>query len=524
MAARDWKPLAQRTNEGNMAKDTYRILEFSAENFKRLRMVGFRPKSRVTMLTGKNDQGKSSVLDAVGYAFGGAKAAPDMPIRKGAKTMEIMLDLGRLIVRRTGNRLEVTPAKGEKAWDTPQKMLNSIYDELAFNPQEFALMKAEDQAEALRKLSGVDEELKRLDGLNAVDYETRKGINAEIRGLQAEIGGMVVQDRLPKEKIDEEAIRARKREAAEANRNIIAAIETRVRLTEELRQAEEIETQHMQLMHDEAEKIGKLEAFEKDAEEMDLWLQDVEIKLGDLLRPVPTATTCLLAHMIENSLYEIQRDIPAARDSVRRSKAQRVEELRSARLVLKAAEDTEQSVHQNVIGKRAVLDAAPKGEMIDTLALDEELEAAQLTNREIDKRAKREALEKQLADKQRESSQLTRTMEDREEEKRTAIAEAKMPLEGLTVTDSQVLLNGIPVKQLGEARQIMLGVSIGIARDPALRLVLIPHGEALDEEALAQLEKMAEEKDFYVWMAKVDSSGKLGIYIEDGMVKENNEE
>jgi hypothetical protein len=35
---------------------------------------------------------------------------------------------------------------------------------------------------------------------------------------------------------------------------------------------------------------------------------------------------------------------------------------------------------------------------------------------------------------------------------------------------------------------------------------------------------MAEEKDFYVWMAKVDSTGKVGIYLEDGMIKENNEE
>ena len=61
--------------------DRYRILEFSAENFKRLKFVTFKPKGRITTLSGKNDQGKSSVLDAVMYAFGGAKAAPEMPMR-----------------------------------------------------------------------------------------------------------------------------------------------------------------------------------------------------------------------------------------------------------------------------------------------------------------------------------------------------------------------------------------------------------------------------------------------------------
>jgi hypothetical protein len=30
---------------------------------------------------------------------------------------------------------------------------------------------------------------------------------------------------------------------------------------------------------------------------------------------------------------------------------------------------------------------------------------------------------------------------------------------------------------------------------------------------------MAEEHDFQIWMARVDSSGKVGIIMEDGSVK-----
>ena len=118
---------------------------------------------------------------------------------------------------------------------------------------------------------------------------------------------------------------------------------------------------------------------------------------------------------------------------------------------------------------------------------------------------------------------LTRQMDEREEIKRKAIGEAKMPVEGLTFDDEGVYVDGVPISQLGEARQIMLGIAIVLARNPKLRLIRIPHGEALDEETLAQLATMAEEKDFYIWMAKVDSSGKVGIYLEDGEVKAVNE-
>ena len=503
--------------------DTYRIIEFSAENFKRLRMVGFQPKGRVTMLTGKNDQGKSSVLDAVAYAFGGRRAAPEMPMRRGAKTMEIMLNLGKLIVRRTGTRLEVTPAKGEKAWNTPQAMLDSIYDELAFNPQEFALMDAEDQAEALRKLTGIDAELKRLDAANAADYAARTPINAEVKRLQAEIASILVQEGLPKEKIDEEEIKARKRAANEANRNVLAATVEKQRLATALADAELGEQRHMQLLRDVVEEIAQWETGLVGMSALCAWTERVATEISILLKGAPDIPAMWRGTVVAALTQAGDQAARAFKQGLEDHK-QTTQRLEQARLTLTAAEHTEQSVHDAVAQARIDWEQAPSGEMVDTAALDEELERAQLVNREIDKRTRQAGLIEQRRAKQAEADQLTRAMEDREEEKRKAISEAKMPLDGLTVTEKQVMLNGIPVKQLGEARQILLGVAIGIARNPALRLVLIPHGEALDEDTLAELGKMAEEKDFYVWMAKVDSSGKVGIYLEDGMIKENNEE
>ena len=57
-----------------------------------------------------------------------------------------------------------------------------------------------------------------------------------------------------------------------------------------------------------------------------------------------------------------------------------------------------------------------------------------------------------------------------------------------------------------------------MAQNPKLKVIFIPRGEALDEDSLDILAELAEENDFDIWIAKVDSSGKMGVVIEDGMV------
>ena len=81
-----------------------------------------------------------------------------------------------------------------------------------------------------------------------------------------------------------------------------------------------------------------------------------------------------------------------------------------------------------------------------------------------------------------------------------------------------------PLDQLGEAEQIRISTAIAMATNPKLRVIRIMHGEALDEDSLAVIAKMAEENDFQVWMAKVDSTGKVGIFLEDGQIKAEGEE
>ncbi len=56
-----------------------RILRLQSENIKRLSAVDITPDGSTVIIGGRNAQGKSSVLDSIAYALGGAKLLPAKP-------------------------------------------------------------------------------------------------------------------------------------------------------------------------------------------------------------------------------------------------------------------------------------------------------------------------------------------------------------------------------------------------------------------------------------------------------------
>lgn len=114
---------------------------------------------------------------------------------------------------------------------------------------------------------------------------------------------------------------------------------------------------------------------------------------------------------------------------------------------------------------------------------------------------------------------LTKAIDDREAAKQKAIAEAKLPIEGMTFGDGQIMLDGSPFDQASDAQKLRASVAIGMANNPRLHVMRVRDGSLLDEDALKILGEMAEANDFQVWLEAVDSTGKVGIVIEDGAVK-----
>jgi len=82
------------------------IVNLKAENYKRLVAVDISPSGNIVTLSGRNAQGKSSVLDAIWAALAGGDAsrATKQPIRDGQDSASVTLDLGEYIVTAAGRR------------------------------------------------------------------------------------------------------------------------------------------------------------------------------------------------------------------------------------------------------------------------------------------------------------------------------------------------------------------------------------------------------------------------------------
>lgn len=163
--------------------------------------------------------------------------------------------------------------------------------------------------------------------------------------------------------------------------------------------------------------------------------------------------------------------------------------------------------------------AEPLPEKKDPAAIRTRLDEAKKTNAAVEQSTRREALQLEAAELEKQADALTERMAAREEEKRAAIAAAKLPVEGITFGEGEILLNGVPFDQASDAERLRTSVAIAMASNPRLRVIRVRDGSLLDEDGLRLIAEMADARDFQVWVESVDSSGKVGFVIEDGLVR-----
>jgi energy-coupling factor transporter ATP-binding protein EcfA2 len=165
------------------------IISLRAENTKRLTAIEIHPDGRpMVVLGGRNGQGKSSVLDALTWAFQGKGAMPEQPIRAGEKRATVVAQTQDFIVERritpSGSTVTVTAADGS-ALKSPQQVLDRLCSDVAFDPLLFLRGKPKAQAETLAQLTGFDAagfeaERKRI-------YDQRTEANRKVKDLEARI-------------------------------------------------------------------------------------------------------------------------------------------------------------------------------------------------------------------------------------------------------------------------------------------------------------------------------------------------
>lgn len=198
------------------------ITELRVENVKRLKSVRVRPDGAVVVIGGRNAQGKSSLLDAIEMAIGGAKSIPAEPIRRGTPRARIVADLGDLVIERTftqkGSELVVKNAAGAEQ-RSPQGLLDSLCSRIAFDPVEFERKDRKAQAQVLREL--VPETAAAIDALEEqrrVAFDERAEANRAAKAIKARLEPLVHHLHAPAKEVSIAALGERLETAHRHNR------------------------------------------------------------------------------------------------------------------------------------------------------------------------------------------------------------------------------------------------------------------------------------------------------------------
>ena len=174
-----------------------KIVRLTAENVKRLKAVEITPDGNVQVITGRNAQGKTSVLDAIWLALGGGAAGRETtrPIRDGETKASVTLDLGDLTVTRTwvGDKTTLTVKNADGAkYGSPQGVLDALVGRLSFDPLEFTRLAPREQVAALLELVDLDVDLAALATQTQAAYHAPAEIGRQgkaIGEIPAEIAG-----------------------------------------------------------------------------------------------------------------------------------------------------------------------------------------------------------------------------------------------------------------------------------------------------------------------------------------------
>ncbi len=240
-----------------------KINQLEIENVKRIKAVKIEPKETgLTIIGGNNNQGKTSVLDAIAWALGGEKYKPSQAVREGSMVppnLHLVMSNGLVVERKGKNStLKVTDPNGKKAG---QQLLNEFIEQLALDLPKFMNASGKEKADVLLQIIGVGPQLIELDQKEKELYQERLYVGRTADQKAKFAKEMTYYDDVPKELISpselirqQQEILARNGENERKRSAAVALNAERNRLAEKVNalkeELERYQTQLIKVDHD----------------------------------------------------------------------------------------------------------------------------------------------------------------------------------------------------------------------------------------------------------------------------------
>jgi len=196
------------------------------------------------------------------------------------------------------------------------------------------------------------------------------------------------------------------------------------------------------------------------------------------------------------------------------------EEMDKIRARVKANETKLAQVFENVVNMTKETEAI---DVPDIEPLREKIDQAEKINAEAAEAERHNndlmAARKRFEDAGEEYDSLEEDLKFVRQERQDLLANADMPLDGLSVEDGELTYNGAKWDCMSAADQLMVATSIVKQLNPECGFVLMDKLEQMDIQTLAAFNSWAESQNLQVIATRVSTGDECSIIIEDGQEK-----
>lgn len=448
-------------------------------------------------ISGPKGSGKTSVLDSIRYALTN-RSDRDYIIHQGADEGEIIIetDSGLSIDRkaRTTKADSVKVKDGNMLQTRPAEFLNGIFTPLQLNPVEFTQLSRQEKNRVILSLidfkwdinwirekfgeipQGIDyskhilEVLADIQAENGVYFQSRQNLNRDIRNKNAFISDIAkdIPEHYDAEKWDAYPV------------------------GEKYRQLADIKKRNSDIEHARAFKDNfdsKLRGIKG----------NFDVNVAAIDREISQERTELTG-----TIERLKAEIKAAEDKI--SGLDKIRDVRVA-----AAKSDYDAAVAKLEKDSGVADEYAGRELEDTEALAGEIDTAEAMRQHLNEYKRMVGMQDEVDAMQVQAEELTRKIELARELPAQILAEAKIPVDGLTVEDGIPLINGLPISNLSDGELLELCVDITVSKPGQLGIILVDGAERLDRESRERLYAKCKSKGLQLIATRVTDSEELEV-------------
>lgn len=452
---------------------------------------------RSVELAGPKGSGKTSVLDAIRYALTN-RSDRDYIIHQGADEGEIIIetDTGLSIDRKTrATKADTVKVRdGSMLQTRPAEFLAGIFTPLQLNPVAFTQLSRQEKNRVILSLidfawdmnwikdqfgeipQGVDyskhilEVLSDIQAESGVYFQSRQNLNRDIRNKQAFIAD-IAKDIPPHY------------DAARWE-----AYPTREKY------------QELERIREANSRIERAKAFREGFETKKRGLEaERDIQLAAVVQDISAQR-----ESITGDIQRLEAQLTAVREK-RDGLAQRQKEREE--LELARFRESLAKLERDV----GVADQYAGQEVQDTSALSAELDEAEQMRSHLNEYRRMRDMQTELDELTEKSQALTDKIELARELPAAILAQATIPVEGLTVEGGVPLIRGLPISNLSDGELLELCVDITVSKPGQLGIILVDGAERLDSVSRERLYAKCKAKGLQLIATRVTDSEEMEV-------------